>query len=52
MASSEAKRKQIQRETSISHMCIFSLLPDWDMVRSVPHGFMHSMYINQFKALI
>ena len=52
MASSEAKRKQIRRETGISHACLFSLLPYWDMARSVPHGFMHAVYINQFKALI
>jgi len=52
VADSEAKRKQIRRETGISHTCIFSLLPYWDMARSVPHGFMHSVYINQFKALI
>ena len=33
-------------------MCLFSLLPYFDMARAVPHGFMHVVYINQFKALI
>ena len=52
VASNEAKWKRIQRETGISHMCVFSLLLYFDMAWSVPHGFMHAMYINQFKALI
>lgn len=51
-ATNEAERKRIQRETGISHVCVFSLLPYFDMARAVPHGFMHMVYINQFKALI
>ena len=51
-AANEAKQKRIWRETGISHVCLFSLLPYFDMARAVPHGFMHTMYINQFKALI
>ena len=52
VASNEAEQKQIQRETGISHTCLFLLLPYFNMARSIPHGFMHAMYINQFKALI
>lgn len=52
MARTEAERKRIRRETGISHVSIFSLLPYFDMGRSVPHGFMHAVYINLFKTLI
>ena len=31
---------------------MFSLLLYFDMAQAVPHGFMHAVYINQFKALI
>ena len=51
-AGSEAERKRIRRETGIRQSCILSLLPYFDMARSVPHGFMHAVYINQFRALI
>jgi Transposase family tnp2 len=51
-ALNEAERKRIRRETGISHPCILSLLPYFNMARLVPHGFMHSVYINLFKALI
>ena len=51
-SANEAERKRIRRETGISHVCLFSLLPYYDMARAVPHGFMHAVYINQFKALI
>src|SRR5258706_12973920 len=51
-AYNEAEQKCIRRETGISHVCVFSLLPYFDMARAVPHGFMHAVYINQFKALI
>jgi len=52
IARNEAERKQIQRETGIDHVSLLSLLPYFDMARSVPHRFMHMVYINQFKALI
>jgi len=52
MSGNEAERKRIQRETGIGHVSVFSLLPYFDMARSVPHGFMHMVYINQFKVLI
>ena len=52
MAGSEVECKQIWRETGISHMCIFSLLPYFDMAHLVLHGFMHAVYINLFKSLI
>ena len=52
MAPNEAERKRIRKATGISHPSIFSLLPYFDMGHSVPHGFMHAVYINQFKALI
>ena len=51
-APNEAERKRIRKATGISHSSVFSLLPYFDMGRSVPHGFMHAVYINQFKALI
>ena len=51
-AGSEAECKRIRRETGISNSCIFSLLPYFDMARSVPHGFMHAVYINLFRALV
>jgi len=52
MASTKAKCKWIWRETGIRHGCIFSLLPYFDMARSILHGFMHMVYINLFKALV
>lgn len=52
IAANESKRKQIRKETGISHVSIFSFLPYFDLARSVPYGFMHVMYINLFKALI
>jgi len=52
MAGSKVEHKRIWRETGISHMCIFSLLPYFDMAHLVPHGFMHAVYINLFKSLI
>jgi len=51
-AGSKAEQKRIQRETSIRQLCILLLLPYFDMARSVLHGFMHAVYINQFRALI
>jgi hypothetical protein len=51
-ARSKVEWKQIWRETSISHVCILSLLLYFDMAQSVPHGFMHAIYINLFKGLI
>ena len=52
IAGNETEKKRIRRETGISRGSLFSLLPYFDMARSVPHGFMHMVYINQFKALI
>jgi len=52
IAKNEAERKRIWRETGISCVSLFSLLPYFDMAQSVPHGFMHMVYINQFKVLI
>jgi hypothetical protein len=51
-ARSEPERKRIRRETGIRQSCILSLLPYFDMACSVPHGFMHAVYINLFRALI
>ena len=51
-AGSKAEWKCIWRETGISHSCILSLLPSFNMVQSVPHGFMHTVCINLFRALI
>ena len=51
-SANEAEQKCIWRETGISHVCLFSLLLYFNMAWAVPHGFMHTVYINQFKALI
>ena len=51
-SANESEQQCIHRETSISNVCLFSLLPYFDMAWAVPHGFMHAVYINQFKALI
>jgi len=52
IARNEAERKWIWRETGVNHVSLFSLLPYFNMAQSVPHRFMHMVYINQIKALI
>ena len=52
IATTEAEWKAIQKEMGIKHPSIFSLLPYFDMGHAVLGGFMHTIYINLFKALI
>jgi len=51
-AAMEAECKWIWKETGIKHHSIFALLPYFNMGLAIPGGFMHTVYINLFKALI
>jgi hypothetical protein len=52
IATTEAERNRIRKETGLKHPSIFSLLPYFDMGHVVPGEFMRTIYINLFKALI
>lgn len=50
-AEDDNERDRIRKSTGIKHPTVLSLLPYWDNARGILNGFMHAVFINQFKQL-